>query len=242
MHGIKKSLNKVNQYVNEKIGTSKPTAYDETYIQMEKDVDQLIKMFYDLSSKIGDILQPNPHVRAKMAAYSHLAKIRGDTNSESYQHTTKSLANSLIRESNTFNKCTLFSEALRETGQSFGDIAQYNQEFDHTVKTKVLEVIDSIMKGKIATSVKLRRKVHSNRLMYDSRKRKDEKSIKTTQAHTKFRDSLSKSKKQMYNVVYKSQVFENISILESLVNSQIELETNSLNSLENLSKKLAEIK
>ena len=66
--GLKKQINKANQYMSEKISGVEGTKLDDDFYVMEKKSDLVVELVDDLQIKTKEYLQPNPTVRAKMAA------------------------------------------------------------------------------------------------------------------------------------------------------------------------------
>ena len=66
--GLKKQINKANQYMSEKISGVEGTKLDDDFYIMEKKSDLVVELVDDLQIKTKEYLQPNPTVRAKMAA------------------------------------------------------------------------------------------------------------------------------------------------------------------------------
>ena len=66
--GLKKQINKANQYMSEKVSGVEGTKLDDDFYIMEKKSDLVVELVDDLQIKTKEYLQPNPTVRAKMAA------------------------------------------------------------------------------------------------------------------------------------------------------------------------------
>ena len=70
--GFKKQINKVNQYMSEKIGSAEPTKPSEEFIQLERKTDLTNEVVEQLIDKTKEILHPNPALRAKIAISSKI--------------------------------------------------------------------------------------------------------------------------------------------------------------------------
>ncbi|XP_022234990.1 endophilin-A-like [Limulus polyphemus] len=58
--GLKKQINKANQYMSEKIGGAEGTKFTEEYMEMEKKTDLMNGLVEELITKTKEFLQPNP--------------------------------------------------------------------------------------------------------------------------------------------------------------------------------------
>ena len=75
--GLKKQFNKANQYMSERITGVEGTKLDREFEDMEKRTDLFNELVDDLQLKTKEYLQPNPTVRAKMAAVKGISKLSG---------------------------------------------------------------------------------------------------------------------------------------------------------------------
>jgi endophilin-A len=66
--GLKKQINKANQFMSEKISGVEGTKLDDDFHTQERKTDLYVELVDDLQIKTKEYLQPNPTVRAKMAA------------------------------------------------------------------------------------------------------------------------------------------------------------------------------
>ena len=96
--GLKKQINKANQYMTEKISGGEGegggacvqwkteiflgTKLDDDFYTMEKKSDLVVELVEDLQIKTKEYLQPNPTVRAKMAAVKGISKVGQQSNYE----------------------------------------------------------------------------------------------------------------------------------------------------------------
>ena len=73
--GLKKQINKVNQFMSEKTMGVEGTKLDTEFTEMEKRTDLFNEVTEDLQVLTREMLQPNPTVRAKMAAVKGISKL-----------------------------------------------------------------------------------------------------------------------------------------------------------------------
>ncbi|XP_023346476.1 endophilin-A [Eurytemora carolleeae] len=82
--GLKKQINKANQFMSEKISGVEGTKLDDDFHTMERKTDIYVELVDDLQIKTKEYLQPNPTVRAKMAAVKGISKLSGQAKASTY--------------------------------------------------------------------------------------------------------------------------------------------------------------
>ena len=82
--GLKKQFNKANQYMTERITGVEGTRLDTEFQEMERRTDLFNELTEDLQLKTKEYLQPNPTVRAKMAAVKGISKLSGQAKASTY--------------------------------------------------------------------------------------------------------------------------------------------------------------
>ena len=58
--GLKKQINKANQFLSEKVGGAKGTELESEFVDMEKQIDVTTRIVDDLMTNVQEVLQPNP--------------------------------------------------------------------------------------------------------------------------------------------------------------------------------------
>jgi len=82
--GLTKQINKANQFMSERISGVEGTKLDDDFHSMEKKTDLFNELVDDLQIKTKEYLQPNPAVRAKMAAVKGISKLSGQAKASTY--------------------------------------------------------------------------------------------------------------------------------------------------------------
>ena len=77
LKGFNKQINKANQFLSERVTGVEGTKLDNEFSEMEKRTDLFNQLVEDLQINTKEYLQPNPTVRAKMAAVKGISKLSG---------------------------------------------------------------------------------------------------------------------------------------------------------------------
>ena len=148
--GLKKQLNKANQYVSERIMTGvEGTKLDNEFQEMENRTDVFNEMVEDLQIKTKEYLQPNPNVRAKMAAVKGISKLSGQAKASTYPQPEGTLGEAMStygRKLSDYENTSDFAEALIETGDTLKQMADLKYSLDDTVKQNYLEPLHHTVK------------------------------------------------------------------------------------------------
>lgn len=84
LKGLNKQINKANQLFSERVTGVEGTKLDNDFTEMEKRTDLFNELTEDLQIKTKEYLQPNPTVRAKMAAVKGISKLSGQAKASTY--------------------------------------------------------------------------------------------------------------------------------------------------------------
>merc|ERR1719449_506464 len=124
--GLKKQINKANQYMTERITGVEGTKLDNEFQEMERRTDLFNELVDDLQIKTKEFLQPNPTVRAKMAAVKGISKLSGQAKASTYPQPEGTLGdcmNNYGRKLQEFDSGSIFAASLCEFGDTMKQIA-----------------------------------------------------------------------------------------------------------------------
>ena len=93
---MKKQINKVNQFMSEKTMGVEGTKLDTEFTEMEKRTDLFNEVTEDLQVLTKEMLQPNPTVRAKMAAVKGISKLSGQAKASTYPQPEGTLGEAML--------------------------------------------------------------------------------------------------------------------------------------------------
>ena len=208
--GLKKQINKANQFVNEKIGGVEGTKLDDEFLEMEKRTDVTCELVDDLQNKTKEYLQPNPTARAKMAAVKGISKLSGQAKASTYPQPEGTLGEAMINHGRKLGEESIFGQALVETGETLKQMADVKYSLDDNVKQNFLEPLHQLQTKDLKEVVHHRKKLQGRRLDFDCKKRKlmstrgpganiSEEEIRL--AEDKFTESLHLAQMGMYNLL-----------------------------------------
>ena len=98
--GLMKQINKANQFLSEKVSGVEGTKLDDDFYTMEKKSDLIVELVDDLQIKTKEYLQPNPTVRAKMAAVKGISKLSGQAKASTYPQPEGTLGEAMLTYGN----------------------------------------------------------------------------------------------------------------------------------------------
>ncbi|XP_037791021.1 endophilin-A-like isoform X5 [Penaeus monodon] len=177
--GLKKQINKANQFMNEKIGGVEGTKLDDDFVEMERKTDIMCELVEDLQLKIKEFLHPNPASRAKMSAVKGIGKLSGQAKAATYPQPEGVLGETLITFGKKIGEENLYAQSLVETGESMKQIADIKYNLDDNMKMNVIEPLHQLSTKDIKEVQHHRKKLQGRRLDFDCKKRKKDKALYT---------------------------------------------------------------
>eukprot|EP00092_Neocalanus_flemingeri_P016738 GFUD01018101.1.p1 GENE.GFUD01018101.1~~GFUD01018101.1.p1 ORF type:complete len:409 (-),score=127.78 GFUD01018101.1:1536-2762(-) len=207
--GLKKQINKANQFMSEKISGVEGTKLDDDFHTMERKTDLFVELVDDLQIKTKEYLQPNPTVRAKMAAVKGISKLSGQAKASTYPQPEGTLGEAMLTYGNKlqdFDRESVFASSLIESGEALKGMADLKYALDDNVKQNYLEPLHHLQSKDLKEVAHHRKKLQGRKLDYDCKKRKQQsgggvpdKEIK--QAEDKFAESLHLAQMGMFNIM-----------------------------------------
>ncbi|XP_058120543.1 endophilin-A isoform X5 [Anopheles ziemanni] len=204
--GLKKQINKANQYVTEKMGGAEGTKLDLDFMEMERKTDVTVELVEELQAKTKEYLQPNPTARAKMAAVKGISKLSGQAKSNTYPQPEGILADCMLTYGKKLGEDSIFASALVEMGDSLKQMADVKYSLDDNIKQNFLEPLHHLQTKDLKEVMHHRKKLQGRRLDFDCKKRRQAKGSQITDdeirsAEEKFAESLQLAQVGMYNLL-----------------------------------------
>ncbi|CAH1965252.1 unnamed protein product [Acanthoscelides obtectus] len=217
--GLKKQINKCNQYVTEKMGGAEGTKLDLDFMDMERKTDVTYELVEELQMKTKEFLQPNPTARAKMAAVKGISKLSGQAKSNTYPQPEGVLGDCMLTYGKKLGDDSPFGVALVEMGESLRQMADVKYSLDDNIKQNVLEPLHHLQTKDLKEVMHHRKKLQGRRLDFDCKRRRQAKGkgvgspysspVKTSavcddeirQAEEKFAESLHLAQMGMFNLL-----------------------------------------
>ena len=211
--GLKKQINKANQYMSEKISGVEGTKLDDDFYVMEKKSDLVVELVDDLQIKTKEYLQPNPTVRAKMAAVKGISKLSGQAKASTYPQPEGTLGEAMLTYGtklqeydrewvgiwnfnvfkstlHCFHSRSIFGSSLVESGEALKSMADLKYALDDNVKQNYLEPLHHLQSKDLKEVAHHRKKLQGRKLDYDCKKRQGVTDRELKQAEDKFAESL----------------------------------------------------
>jgi len=195
--------------MSERISGVEGTKLDDEFHSMEKKTDLFNELVDDLQIKTKEYLQPNPTVRAKMAAVKGISKLSGQAKASTYPQPEGTLGDAMSTYGNKlqdFDSDSIFALSLVEGGESLKQMADLKYALDDNVKQNYLEPLHQLQSKDLKEVAHHRKKLQGRKLDYDCKKRKQQsggqlpdKEIK--QAEDKFAESLHLAQMGMHNIM-----------------------------------------
>ncbi|XP_058167815.1 endophilin-A isoform X6 [Anopheles ziemanni] len=199
--GLKKQINKANQYVTEKMGGAEGTKLDLDFMEMERKTDVTVELVEELQAKTKEYLQPNPTARAKMAAVKGISKLSGQAKSNTYPQPEGILADCMLTYGKKLGEDSIFASALVEMGDSLKQMADVKYSLDDNIKQNFLEPLHHLQTKDLKEVMHHRKKLQGRRLDFDCKKRRQAKDDEIRSAEEKFAESLQLAQVGMYNLL-----------------------------------------
>ncbi|XP_053611717.1 endophilin-A isoform X2 [Plodia interpunctella] len=204
--GLKKQINKANQYVTEKMGGAEGTKLDLDFVEMERKTDVTCELVEELQTKTKEFLQPNPTARAKMAAVKGISKLSGQAKSNTYPQPEGVLGDCMLHYGKKLGEDTIFSQCLIEMGESLKQMADVKYSLDDNIKQSFLEPLHHLQTKDLKEVMHHRKKLQGRRLDFDCKRRRQAKGSQIPddeirQAEDKFAESLTLAQIGMFNLL-----------------------------------------
>ncbi|XP_052752314.1 endophilin-A isoform X2 [Galleria mellonella] len=204
--GLKKQINKANQYVSEKMGGAEGTKLDLDFVEMERKTDVTCELVEELQTKTKEFLQPNPTARAKMAAVKGISKLSGQAKSNTYPQPEGVLGDCMLHYGKKLGEDTIFSQCLIEMGEALKQMADVKYSLDDNIKQSFLEPLHHLQTKDLKEVMHHRKKLQGRRLDFDCKRRRQAKGShipddEIRQAEDKFAESLQLAQIGMFNLL-----------------------------------------
>ncbi|KAK9890308.1 hypothetical protein WA026_010411 [Henosepilachna vigintioctopunctata] len=204
--GLKKQINKCNQYVTEKMGGAEGTKLDLDFMDMERKTDVTYELVEELQLKTKEYLQPNPTARAKMAAVKGISKLSGQAKSNTYPQPEGVLGDCMLLYGKKLGDDSMFGQALVEMGESLKQMADVKYSLDDNIKQNFLEPLHHLQTKDLKEVMHHRKKLSGRRLDFDCKRRRQAKGSHITDeeiktAEDKFAESLHLAQMGMFNLL-----------------------------------------
>ncbi|XP_014262135.1 endophilin-A isoform X7 [Cimex lectularius] len=204
--GLKKQINKCNQYMTEKMGGAEGTKLDVDFMDMERKTDVTYELVEELQLKTKEYLQPNPTARAKMAAVKGISKLSGQAKASTYPQPEGTLGECMSMYGRKLGDDSHFGQALLELGEGLKQMADVKYSLDDNTKQNFLEPLHHLQTKDLKEVMHHRKKLQGRRLDFDCKRRKQAKGSNITDdeikmAEEKFAESLHLAQMGMFNLL-----------------------------------------
>ncbi|XP_046832283.1 endophilin-A isoform X4 [Vespa velutina] len=204
--GLKKQINKANQYMTEKMGGAEGTKLDVDFVDMERKTDVTNELVEELQMKTKEFLQPNPTARAKMAAVKGISKLSGQAKASTYPQPEGVLGDCMLTYGKKLGEDSIFAQALIEMGDAMKQMADVKYSLDDNIKQNFLEPLHHLQTKDLKEVMHHRKKLQGRRLDFDCKRRRQAKGSHVSddeirQAEEKFAESLHLAQMGMFNLL-----------------------------------------
>ncbi|XP_014473347.1 PREDICTED: endophilin-A isoform X3 [Dinoponera quadriceps] len=173
--GLKKQINKANQYMTEKMGGAEGTKLDVDFVDMERKTDVTYELVEELQMKTKEFLQPNPTARAKMAAVKGISKLSGQAKASTYPQPEGVLGDCMLTYGKKMGEDSIFAQALIEIGEAMKQMADVKYSLDDNIKQNFLEPLHHLQTKDLKEVMHHRKKLQGRRLDFDCKRRRQAK-------------------------------------------------------------------
>ncbi|XP_071876787.1 SH3 domain containing GRB2 like, endophilin-A isoform X9 [Bombus fervidus] len=173
--GLKKQINKANQYMTEKMGGAEGTKLDVDFMDMERKTDVTYELVEELQMKTKEFLQPNPTARAKMAAVKGISKLSGQAKASTYPQPEGVLGDCMLTYGKKLGEDSIFAQALVEMGEAMKQMADVKYSLDDNIKQNFLEPLHHLQTKDLKEVMHHRKKLQGRRLDFDCKRRRQAK-------------------------------------------------------------------
>ncbi|XP_026671876.1 endophilin-A isoform X7 [Ceratina calcarata] len=173
--GLKKQINKANQYMTEKMGGAEGTKLDVDFMDMERKTDVTYELVEELQLKTKEFLQPNPTARAKMAAVKGISKLSGQAKASTYPQPEGVLGDCMLTYGKKLGEDSVFAQALIEMGEAMKQMADVKYSLDDNIKQNFLEPLHHLQTKDLKEVMHHRKKLQGRRLDFDCKRRRQAK-------------------------------------------------------------------
>ncbi|XP_065166452.1 endophilin-A isoform X3 [Atheta coriaria] len=173
--GLKKQINKCNQYMTEKMGGAEGTKLDMDFMEMERKTDVTFELVEELQLKTKEYLQPNPTARAKMAAVKGISKLSGQAKQNTYPQPEGVLGDCMLLYGRKLGDDSMFGQAMVEMGESLKQMADVKYSLDDNIKQNFLEPLHHLQTKDLKEVMHHRKKLQGRRLDFDCKRRRQAK-------------------------------------------------------------------
>lgn len=192
--------------MSEKVLNAEGTKLHDEFTEMERKTDVTNELVEELQQKTKEFLQPNPNIRAKMAAVKGISKLSGQAKQSTYPQTEGILGDSMIGFGKKLGEDNLLAQSLIEAGDSLKMMADVKYALDDNIKQNFLDPLHQMQTKDLKEVMHHRKKLSNRRLDYDGKRRKASKGSSVSedevrQAEEKFRESLHLAQLGMFNLL-----------------------------------------
>ncbi|XP_051170009.1 endophilin-A isoform X2 [Leptopilina boulardi] len=173
--GLKKQINKANQYMTEKMGGAEGTKLDVDFVDMERKTDVTNELVEDLQMKTKEFLQPNPTARAKMAAVKGIGKLSGQAKASTYPQPEGTLGDCMLMYGKKMGEDSIFAQSLIEMGEAMKQMADVKYSLDDNIQQNFLEPLHHLQTKDLKEVMHHRKKLQGRRLDFDCKRRRQAK-------------------------------------------------------------------